>query len=671
MILKRLVLENFRSFLGTHEVTFSDDKERNITLIHGENGTGKTTLLNSILWCLFGEFTENFKMKEDLLSHDASDLGVDGYKVEVFFEWEGMDYRVIRSGGAKSSFEVNQIEDGIQMPLPSPVAFINSILPRDMAGYFFFAGEGISQISQTKNKSKFRKAIRDILGFTFAEAAVDDLGFVSRQFSKVLTELTRGKNKLKEAAESKAQAEDEISELEVKMKNLESSYQALQAEQDVIDAKVAKFSVYNVSDLQRKESKLVQEIKSARGKADEFKKEKRRLVQRYGWAVFGSGISDLVSEYIDLNTLKATIPSPYDESFVNKILETAICICGREIEKGSDCETSVRSLIVKASSGELQQRVHKARSVSDKIRGVAKEFINEVERLDKDVRRNEALIGELERDFDMVRSDLDRVPVDEIKKLRSEKSSIESRKVQANQKIGAIKLRLIELKSDLERFKKVLEQESSTDSRVSSLLRSQEIIQAMISRCQDRLSEQERSSRDAIESEINDVLTEFSRKDYRVELDESFNLSLLRANGTETGYSDGEELLLNLSFVCALILHAKARQSVNDGFLVGGTVAPFVVDAPFGDLDNTYKGATAGYLPHSAPQLVLLLSSSHWAGAVDEAIRGKVGKEYVLVSHRKVAKGARPDDEIEVGGKVIKQSLYDQKSDFTSVVEVK
>src|SRR5690606_5856094 len=127
--------------------------------------------------------------------------------------------------------------------------------------------------------------------FTFAEAAVDDLGFVSRQFSKVLTELTRGKNKLKEAAESKAQAEDEISELEVKMKNLESSYQALQAEQDVIDAKVAKFSVYNVSDLQRKESKLVQEIKSARGKADEFKKEKRRLVQRYGWAVFGSGIS--------------------------------------------------------------------------------------------------------------------------------------------------------------------------------------------------------------------------------------------------------------------------------------------------------------------------------------------------------------------------------------------
>lgn len=43
MLLKSITLKDFRNFIGTQTVTFSDDSEKNVTVIMGENGAGKTT----------------------------------------------------------------------------------------------------------------------------------------------------------------------------------------------------------------------------------------------------------------------------------------------------------------------------------------------------------------------------------------------------------------------------------------------------------------------------------------------------------------------------------------------------------------------------------------------------------------------------------------------------
>jgi len=40
----------FRQFRGRQEIVFSNLQSRNVTLIHAENGFGKTALLNALLW---------------------------------------------------------------------------------------------------------------------------------------------------------------------------------------------------------------------------------------------------------------------------------------------------------------------------------------------------------------------------------------------------------------------------------------------------------------------------------------------------------------------------------------------------------------------------------------------------------------------------------------------
>lgn len=67
MLFKSIKIKNFQQFISK-EIKFSTNLEKNITLICGGNASGKTTIVNAMKWCLFGDetFTD-----EDLLNKDS------------------------------------------------------------------------------------------------------------------------------------------------------------------------------------------------------------------------------------------------------------------------------------------------------------------------------------------------------------------------------------------------------------------------------------------------------------------------------------------------------------------------------------------------------------------------------------------------------------------------
>ena len=55
MLLQSIKLKNFRQFCD-EQIAFADGKDgKNVTIILGENGTGKTTFAQAFFWCLYGE----------------------------------------------------------------------------------------------------------------------------------------------------------------------------------------------------------------------------------------------------------------------------------------------------------------------------------------------------------------------------------------------------------------------------------------------------------------------------------------------------------------------------------------------------------------------------------------------------------------------------------------
>ena len=55
MILKKISITNFRAATDVIIPFCNDDPQKNVTVVRAENKTGKTTILNALLWGLFGE----------------------------------------------------------------------------------------------------------------------------------------------------------------------------------------------------------------------------------------------------------------------------------------------------------------------------------------------------------------------------------------------------------------------------------------------------------------------------------------------------------------------------------------------------------------------------------------------------------------------------------------
>ena len=110
MIPVRLKIQGFLSYREAVEI---DLRPLRIACITGENGAGKSSLLDAMTWALFGEARKNDASVVNSVTAGSGGAG-DKPTAEVVFEfkYEGVLYRVIRryvigkSGAAMSQMQV-------------------------------------------------------------------------------------------------------------------------------------------------------------------------------------------------------------------------------------------------------------------------------------------------------------------------------------------------------------------------------------------------------------------------------------------------------------------------------------------------------------------------------------------------------------------------------------
>ena len=108
MKISSIVLNNFRQYYGSVVIDLETNNDKNIILVGGKNGYGKTNFLISIVWCLYGEkitqIDESFKREvqkesnyqkfiKQSLNWKSRDEGKSEFSVEIQFE--DIDYPAI------------------------------------------------------------------------------------------------------------------------------------------------------------------------------------------------------------------------------------------------------------------------------------------------------------------------------------------------------------------------------------------------------------------------------------------------------------------------------------------------------------------------------------------------------------------------------------------------
>ena len=152
MLIKKMILENFRQYNGIQEVVFSTDKEKNVTLFLGENGAGKTVISQAFVWCLYG-ITPMFVKKDLLLSKKVEEtLYENSHKtvsVIIYMEHAHKEYVIKRSMGftikndkltnSNAVLSITRTENGVDKELLGKelANCINEILPQELSEYFF------------------------------------------------------------------------------------------------------------------------------------------------------------------------------------------------------------------------------------------------------------------------------------------------------------------------------------------------------------------------------------------------------------------------------------------------------------------------------------------------------------------------------------------------------
>ena len=177
-------LRNWRSFHGENALAFSTDPTKPVTLILGPNGAGKTALLNAFTWVIYGEFTEGFDRRQDLINHEALSLDPNEIaEVRLVLTDAGKEYTITRRVTAvQQAIGANDVFVSADGKTEREEA-IHQLLPRALKDLFFFPAETFGTAKVLRSESKQAQAasleidgaIRTLLAGDVYDNAIKDL----------------------------------------------------------------------------------------------------------------------------------------------------------------------------------------------------------------------------------------------------------------------------------------------------------------------------------------------------------------------------------------------------------------------------------------------------------------------------------------------------------------
>lgn len=200
MILQQVILHNYTAFEGTQKIllTPSVNAEQNIILIGAMNGSGKTSLLEAVKLCLYGErgsglisareaeatfinkkFNYNARDRRERQMYIELTFGnvliPDPHEITIRRTW----FFDTLTGLYDSSSSMTIFKDRKELELVARDQwqdFINEKIPPGVSDFFFFDGEKIQQLADdSTDRESLKESIRNLLGLKIIGNLESDL----------------------------------------------------------------------------------------------------------------------------------------------------------------------------------------------------------------------------------------------------------------------------------------------------------------------------------------------------------------------------------------------------------------------------------------------------------------------------------------------------------------
>ncbi len=249
MIPLKLQLRNFMCYREVEALDFSGI---HLACLAGDNGHGKSALLDAMTWALWGK-TRLGARRDDELIH----LGQTEMEVEFTFLLDGNRYRVIRKrdsrGGGQSALELQAWDGQLFRPLTEPTiratqARINELLRMDYDTFInsAFLLQGRADEFTIKPPAERKRILSDILGLSIydeyeerAKERAKAKGQEAAEIAARIQEMDRELERRPEYERELSQAESQAADLTQTLQEAEEELRRLQREKTELDMKAA------------------------------------------------------------------------------------------------------------------------------------------------------------------------------------------------------------------------------------------------------------------------------------------------------------------------------------------------------------------------------------------------------------------------------------------------
>jgi len=548
MKLNNVCLENYKIFYGKNILRF----DNGVNIIEGKNGYGKTTIVDSIFFALYG------KKNGDVINNFAKMNNERRCRVNVDFEHKGDKYNVERElsdDGEKFYLKINNNESNIS---------IENIIPERIASLSFFDGERISGIVGYMDD----ESLDGMLGIAGLKNVKNDVESLKEQFELMLTGMEKIKNFFRKMGEMK-----DVKKLEEKEKKIKTKIGREEKRINEIN-----YEISEAEKILEKEKKL-----------DEEERERKKLEKRYG---------ELVGE-----------EEKFKENLACIILKDELKKAVENINKKKDeiIKARIKQGRINAQQELLESILHGGRCICGTPVSTSNYGKHEISLLLENLKDEEEKIGKI-TDFyvgsDDLSSALEKVKIN-ISPLiiRDEKEKIETmlnKECPPSKIDGVLKsinekkverkvreLRVEDLKSELADIKNMIEEkrEKIKTNKKWKMLKKIRNAERLISALDEIIEETKKLKKTEMEKKASFILRSVTNKpkEYKDVDVENRNIK-----NVSSELSDGEKHVLALSF------------------LGGIKKDMMVVDMPFTRLDKTHKRKMIKKIPSLAEQVILL-----------------------------------------------------------------
>lgn len=693
MKLRRLELENFRQFYGEQSLSFSTDKNKNVTLIYGSNGAGKTTILNAFTWGLYGETTPGLSGANWLINNLAwSEAGAgETVSARVALEFEDKDHRYkltrVQSarkeeGGSHAMIEDGRLElditdsTGRHQPSNHPKGAIGGILPQRLHRFVFFDGErDIEHLASPDATAEIKDAIKTVLGLEVFERAIEDTEIArKRELNPELSEL--GGDESQQLTGEIDRLTDERDRCEGELQQVKENLAAQRNENERVNEKLAKTEA--AAELQARRQQFESAMEAAETRSQDADSGLDRAIRRDGFLAFTPNLVESVRSRAEELHDRGEIPAPIKQTFVQELLDRGTCICGSALTEGSDHHAAVLEWFDKAGLEDVEAGwglVNGAVLAFQARRDTLYRYLFETQKEKEDHERDRQLWDERRSEIEENIGDVDDAEVQDLNakrsSLRSKIDDLLHQKVAMEMKVTNLASELSAKESELEKAEQRSEKAALAAQRVKVAHEAQQLCEAI-------LQERTEQTRTDLDERIKRVFGDMCFKPYVPTLTEDFRLTIAATLGESelpVATSTGESQILALSFVGAMAELARTRfdesqaKSGTDILSFQGGVFPLVLDAVFGTLDDTYQEEVAKALPELAPQVIVMVNRESARGAIREQLWPRAGKVAVCTLHTSGDAGETTVD-VPAGEAAPYRLTCAQDQDRSEIVEV-